>query len=110
MIQQLRQGGTAVLLVEQLIDKALALADRVYALARGSIVLEANASEADLPHRLEQVYMMSVGPWTGLTRIRRVPCLLESKSVASRYTASSSRKVHFLDALQFVPAISTRTA
>ena len=35
----LREAGTAVLLVEQLIEKALALADRVYALARGSIVL-----------------------------------------------------------------------
>ena len=39
--RQLREGGTAVLLVEQLIEKALLLADRVYALARGPIVLEA---------------------------------------------------------------------
>jgi len=30
--------------------------DRVYALARGSIVLEANAGEADLPNRLEHAY------------------------------------------------------
>jgi len=57
VVQRLRQGGTAVLLVEQLIEKALALADRVYALARGSIVLEAQTSEPDLPHRLEQAYM-----------------------------------------------------
>ena len=35
---QLRDAGTAVLLVEQLIEKARKLADRVYALARGSIV------------------------------------------------------------------------
>ena len=42
VVQRLRESGTAVLLVEQLIEKALALADRVYALARGSIVLEAN--------------------------------------------------------------------
>ena len=35
------------------IQKALALADRVYALARGSIVLEASTSETDLPLRLE---------------------------------------------------------
>ena len=53
---QLRNSGTAVLLVEQLIEKALALADRVYALARGRIVLEAATSEADLPHRLEHAY------------------------------------------------------
>jgi branched-chain amino acid transport system ATP-binding protein len=53
---QLRDAGTAVLLVEQLIDKALALADRVYALARGSIVLEAPAHEPGLPARLERAY------------------------------------------------------
>src|SRR6202012_3172985 len=51
--RQLREGGTAILLVEQLIEKALALADRVYALARGRIVLEAATTEADLPRRLE---------------------------------------------------------
>jgi branched-chain amino acid transport system ATP-binding protein len=54
--RRLRESGTAVLLVEQLIEKALALADRVYALARGSIVLQAATSEADLPHRLELAY------------------------------------------------------
>jgi branched-chain amino acid transport system ATP-binding protein len=53
---RLRETGTAVLLVEQLIEKALALADRVYALARGSIVLEARTDEADLPNRLEHAY------------------------------------------------------
>ena len=55
-VARLREGGTAVLLVEQLIEKALAAADRVYALARGSIVLEAWTDEADLPNRLEQAY------------------------------------------------------
>jgi branched-chain amino acid transport system ATP-binding protein len=53
---QLREGGTAVLLVEQLIEKALRLADRVYALSRGRVVLQAATSEPDLPHRLEQAY------------------------------------------------------
>jgi branched-chain amino acid transport system ATP-binding protein len=53
---RLKQAGTAVLLVEQLIEKALAMADRVYALARGSIVLEAATSEPDLPNRLEHAY------------------------------------------------------
>jgi branched-chain amino acid transport system ATP-binding protein len=56
VVRRLRDSGTAVLLVEQLIEKALALADRVYALARGSIVLEANTTETDLPHRLERAY------------------------------------------------------
>ena len=53
---RLRDGGTSVLLVEQLIEKALALADRVYALARGRIVLTAPTGDADLPHRLERAY------------------------------------------------------
>ncbi len=57
VVRRLRENGTAVLLVEQLIDKVLAVADRVYALARGSVVLEANTSEADLHHRLEHAYM-----------------------------------------------------
>jgi branched-chain amino acid transport system ATP-binding protein len=57
VVRRLREAGTAVLLVEQLIEKALALADRVYALARGSIVLEAGAGEADLPLRLEHAYL-----------------------------------------------------
>ncbi len=53
---KLRDAGTAVLLVEQLIEKALRLADRVYALSRGRVVLEAATSEPELPLRLEQAY------------------------------------------------------
>ncbi len=53
---QLREAGTSVLLVEQLIEKALALADRVYALARGTIALEASAKEEGLAQRLEEAY------------------------------------------------------
>jgi branched-chain amino acid transport system ATP-binding protein len=53
---RLRGTGTSVLLVEQLIEKALRLADRVYALSRGRVVLQAATSEADLPHRLERAY------------------------------------------------------
>lgn len=53
---KLRENGTSVLLVEQLIEKALALASRVYALARGRIVLEASTTEPDLPHKLERAY------------------------------------------------------
>jgi branched-chain amino acid transport system ATP-binding protein len=56
VVRELRARGTAVLLVEQLIEKALAAADRVYALAQGRIVLQAQAQEADLPHRLERAY------------------------------------------------------
>ena len=56
VIAQLRKQGTAVLLVEQLVEKALAAADRVYALAQGRIVLHAATSEPDLPQRLERAY------------------------------------------------------
>jgi len=56
VIGQLRARGIAVLLVEQLIEKALAAADRVVALAQGRIVLEAATSEDNLPHRLEEAY------------------------------------------------------
>jgi branched-chain amino acid transport system ATP-binding protein len=54
--RQLRDGGTAILLVEQLIEKALGLADRVYALAQGRVVMEALTTEPDLPNKLEHAY------------------------------------------------------
>jgi len=38
------------------LEKALAAADRVYALVQGHIVLEAPTSEANLPQRLERAY------------------------------------------------------
>jgi branched-chain amino acid transport system ATP-binding protein len=56
VIDKLRQQGTAVLLVEQLLEKALASADRVYAVVQGHIALEAPTSEDDLVHRLERAY------------------------------------------------------
>jgi branched-chain amino acid transport system ATP-binding protein len=55
--QGLRAAGTAVLLVEQLVEKALAVADRAYALAQGRIVLEAAAGEPGLAGRLEHAYL-----------------------------------------------------
>jgi branched-chain amino acid transport system ATP-binding protein len=58
---QLRAAGTAVLLVEQLIEKSLAVADRVYALARGTVVLEAPSEQPGLPQRLERVYFGEQG-------------------------------------------------
>jgi branched-chain amino acid transport system ATP-binding protein len=56
-VARLREGGTAVILVEQLIDKALAVADRVVAMVRGRIVLEAPAAEPGVHRRLEQAYL-----------------------------------------------------
>jgi branched-chain amino acid transport system ATP-binding protein len=57
VIARLRSQGTAVLLVEQLLKKALAVADRVYALVQGHIVLETATGEANLPQRLERAYL-----------------------------------------------------
>ena len=56
VVSSLRDTGTAILLVEQLIEKVLAIADRVYAVSQGSVVLEAKASEPSLPRRLERAY------------------------------------------------------
>jgi branched-chain amino acid transport system ATP-binding protein len=57
VLEGLRAEGTAVLLVEQLVEKALAVADRAYALAQGRIVLEAPAAEPGLANRLEHAYL-----------------------------------------------------
>ena len=56
VIRQLRTQGTAVVLVEQLMEKALAVADRVCALVQGQVVLQAPTGEANLPRRLEHAY------------------------------------------------------
>jgi branched-chain amino acid transport system ATP-binding protein len=56
VVSRLSQQGTAVLLVEQLISKALAVAHRVCALSQGRIVLEAAANAENLSDRLEQAY------------------------------------------------------
>jgi branched-chain amino acid transport system ATP-binding protein len=56
VVDQLRTRGTSVLLVEQLIEKALAVADRVYALAQGRIALESATGDPGLAKRLEQAY------------------------------------------------------
>ena len=57
VLARLRAQGTAVLLVEQLVEKTLAVADRAYALAQGRIVLEARADEPGLADRLEHAYL-----------------------------------------------------
>ncbi len=57
VLARLRAGGTAVLLVEQLVEKALAAADRAYAMAQGRIVLESDAAAPGLAERLEHAYL-----------------------------------------------------
>ena len=57
VLGQLKASGTSVLLVEQLVDKALAASGRVYAMVQGRIALEAPANEQGLKGRLEAAYL-----------------------------------------------------
>lgn len=59
VISMLRSRGTAVLLVEQAVEKALRVADRVYVLVHGRIVLDSTAAQARQPGVLEQAYLGS---------------------------------------------------
>ncbi len=56
VIRQLRDEGITVLLIEQNVQKSLAIADRAYVLANGRVVLEgdADALESDL---LDKAYL-----------------------------------------------------
>ena len=57
VMSQLKALGTSVLLVEQLVDKALAASSRVYALVQGRVALEERASEPTLKGALEKAYL-----------------------------------------------------
>jgi branched-chain amino acid transport system ATP-binding protein len=61
VLTRLRDQGTAVLLVEQLIDKAVAVASHVYALAQGRVVLNCPTDTPGLHAKLEHAYM-GAGP------------------------------------------------
>ena len=56
VLARLSEHGTAVLLVEQLIEKALTIANRVYGLSQGKIVLETAAGSENLGERVERAY------------------------------------------------------
>ncbi len=57
VVAALRTKGTAVLLVEQAVEKALQIADRVYAMVHGQIVLDTDAPSARAPGVLERAYL-----------------------------------------------------
>ena len=54
--------GTNALRVEQLAEKALASANRVYARARGRVVLEAEIGAPDLARNIEHAYFGHTAP------------------------------------------------
>lgn len=62
VVAELRAKGTAVLLVEQAVEKALHIADRVYVLVHGRIVLATDAEEARAPGVLERAYLGAAQP------------------------------------------------
>jgi branched-chain amino acid transport system ATP-binding protein len=47
LVEQLRDEGIAILLVEQHVRRALAVCNRAYVMARGQVVFEASAAPAD---------------------------------------------------------------
>ena len=47
VLERIRESGTALLIVEQHIDHALALADGVIALERGSVTFDGSPDEID---------------------------------------------------------------
>jgi branched-chain amino acid transport system ATP-binding protein len=61
VLGRLAKAGTSVLLVEQLIEKALAAANRVYALAQGRIVFEAPTNAPNIVAQLEHAYLGTRG-------------------------------------------------
>ncbi|MFP5338992.1 MAG: ABC transporter ATP-binding protein [Gammaproteobacteria bacterium] len=59
VVQSLRAKGAAILLIEQAVDKALSVADRVYVMVHGKLVLDTDARSASAPGILEAAYLGS---------------------------------------------------
>ena len=62
VVAALRTKGTAVLLVEQAVEKALHIAARVYVLVHGRIVLATDVQSARAPGVLERAYLGAAQP------------------------------------------------
>jgi len=62
VLRRLAEGGLTVLLVEQKIDMALALAQRAYVMVRGRIVLSGSAAEIRQKEDLNQIYFALAKP------------------------------------------------
>ena len=57
VLSGLAARGTSVLLVEQLVDKALSVANRIYVLVQGLVALQAAAGDPGLRAALEKAYL-----------------------------------------------------
>lgn len=54
----LNRAGTSIVLVEQFVHRALGVADRVYAVSKGSIVFAGTADEARSSKGVEDAYLI----------------------------------------------------
>ncbi len=59
VVKGLRAKGAAILLIEQAVEKALSVADRVYVMVHGKLVLDTDARSASAPGVLEAAYLGS---------------------------------------------------
>jgi branched-chain amino acid transport system ATP-binding protein len=57
LLSELREGGTTLLLVEQNVHQALAIADRAYVMAAGRFEVSGNAGELRGSAEIEQAYL-----------------------------------------------------
>jgi len=57
---RLNQDGMSIVLVEQFVHRALGVADRAYAMAKGTIVFSGTAAEARESNAMEDVYLSGV--------------------------------------------------
>ena len=57
VLQRLNGSGTTILLVEQMVDRALAIADRAYVLQNGRIVGSGTASELSTGDLIRKAYL-----------------------------------------------------
>jgi branched-chain amino acid transport system ATP-binding protein len=57
VVKSLRAKGAAILLIEQAVEKALSVADRVYVMVHGQLVLNTDARSASAPGVLEAAYL-----------------------------------------------------
>lgn len=59
VVRSLRDKGAAILLIEQAVEKALSVADRVYVMVHGKLVLNTDAASASAAGVLEAAYLGS---------------------------------------------------
>lgn len=56
VVTSLRDMGTTIILVDQMVEKVISVSNRIYALAQGRIVLHEEAGKQNLAHEIEKLY------------------------------------------------------